>query len=265
MTVSSMPQTAIILAGGRGSRLRPHTVTQPKPMVRVGGSPILVHIIGHFCRFGVTRFVICVGYLGDNVRKYFQDHAASSRRASSSPDIVSFRLETTYGFPIDISIAETGIDSNTGGRLRHAQRLVDEGSCFVTYGDGFTDADLAGEFKFHEDHGRLATVLAVRPPARFGSLTFGPDGQVERFVEKDAQGEAFINGGYFIVDTTALALTDRNDASWEFDVLPTLQKQGDLYAFRHEGFWLAIDTERDLEAAEHLWNGGAAPWGQICL
>ncbi len=234
----------VILAGGRGTRLMEETRVVPKPMVTVGGQPILLHIMRYYGSFGFRRFVICLGYRGHVIREYFQ--GGRGRSASSG---------------WDVALVETGRDSLTGTRLRRVSGRLDAPHFCLTYGDGVADIDLAAELRFHLGHGRLGTVTAVHPPARFGRLDLSETGRVRSFREKEALPHDFINGGFFMFRREFLErLAGSRNESLEHGALSRLAEEGELFAFRHAGFWQCMDTVRDREALEQVCRKGKAPW-----
>ena len=250
----------VILAGGRGTRLAEETDVKPKPTVEIGGRPILWHIMKHYAHYGVGEFLIPVGYRGDLIRRYFLDYA--NIRSTVSVDLRSGQVERddeSVVEPWSVRLVETGDDTQTGGRLLCLRRWLRDETFFLTYGDGVSDVDLAQLLAFHRAHGRQATVTAVRPPARFGSLQLDGD-QVTAFTEKPERGEEWINGGFFILEPGVFELLRGADDSLELDVMTQLAQLGELRAFRHTGFWQCMDTLRDVRLLESLWHGEQAPW-----
>ncbi len=251
---------AVILAGGFGTRLAEETDVKPKPMVEVGGRPLLWHIMKHYAHYGTSEFVVPLGYRGDVIRRYFVDCA--TLRRTFSVDLRSGRVradDDAAGEPWQVQLVETGVETNTGGRLHMLERWLRAEPFFLTYGDGVSDVDLAALLAFHRAHGRLATVTAVRPPARFGGLELDGD-RVAAFSEKPEIGEGWINGGFFVLEPDVFDYLHGGDVSLEHDVLSRLAQQDQLRAFRHTGFWQCMDTLRDLRLLQGLWSSECPPW-----
>lgn len=250
---------AVILAGGLGTRIAEETIVRPKPMIEVGGRPILWHIMKIYASHGIRDFIICLGYRGYVIKEYFANFVLHS----SDVTIDSGRNEVTYhGSPVDqwrITLVDTGIDTATGGRLKRVERyLAGEDTFCMTYGDGVSDLDITALVAFHRRHGAQATVTAVVPPGRYGALDLDGD-RVARFVEKPS-GLGFINGGYFVLSRAVLDRISGDDVSWEAAPLEELAADGELRAFAHRGFWQPMDTLRDRNHLEELWAAGRAPW-----
>lgn len=251
----------VILAGGLGSRLGEETAVRPKPMVEIGGMPILWHIMKIYSAAGLNDFVICLGYKGYLIKEYFANyflHTADvtiDLRRGNGMEIHHARSE-----PWRISMVETGPTTMTGGRLAAVRDYLDpdEPFCF-TYGDGVADINVADLVDFHRSHGRKATITSVTPPGRFGALEFDQD-RVTSFTEKPAGDGAQINGGFFVADPSVLDLIDGPDTVWEAKPLEALAAQGELMGYRHEGFWHPMDTLRDKIHLDQLWQAGEAPW-----
>jgi glucose-1-phosphate cytidylyltransferase len=239
---------AVILCGGRGSRLSEETKTLPKPLVTIGGIPILIHIINSYLNHGITEFVLAVGYLGGHFNEYFSD------------DNTNLLQELFLGRKPSITIVDTGQDTLTGGRLLRTKEFITEGQFLLTYGDGLTNADIGESIRFHNTHGRIATITAVRPPARFGVLQIKDSGQVDYFQEKNQTDAGWINGGYFVLRSEIFNYLQGDSTVFEEDPLRTLTSEGELMAFKHEGFWQCMDTLRDREFLDELWNSGGAMW-----
>ncbi|MHA7815346.1 MAG: glucose-1-phosphate cytidylyltransferase [Pseudohaliea sp.] len=248
-----------ILAGGVGSRLGSETESKPKPMVDVGGRPLLWHIMGGYARHGFRDFSIALGYKGDIIKQYFADLARLHGHVSLS--LKRNRLER-HGEPVpdwDVDLVETGLRTQTGGRVRRLGSFLGEERFLLAWGDGVHDIDLPALLAFHEAHGRLASVVAVRPPARFGHLEFDGDRVVE-FSEKPQAAEGWINGGVFVLEPGVLDYIEGDRTAFERAPLEGLARDGELMAFRHRGFWQCVDTPRDLALLKRLWDAGAAPW-----
>jgi glucose-1-phosphate cytidylyltransferase len=254
-----MRMKVVILAGGVGSRLMEETELRPKPMVEIGGRPILWHIMKHYAEYAHREFVIALGYKGDVIKRYFAETVGLE--GSLSVFTRERRLEPHDQATNDwiVHLIETGTEVMTGGRLKRLAPLLRDGTFLLTYGDGLANVDLSALVAFHRKHGRLATVTAVRPPARFGALEIDGD-RVSQFSEKTQVGEGWINGGFFALEPAALDYIDGDDTAWEREPLERLAAQGELMAFRHDSFWHMIDTMRDKRLMESLWTSGAAPW-----
>lgn len=249
----------VILAGGRGSRLAEETDTTPKPMVQVGGKPVLWHIMKHYAHHGCREFHIALGYKGDVIKRFFLDYCTLN--GSMSIDLGRGAVEPHRRPREDwnVHLVETGLDTLTGGRLKAMESALRSGTFMVTYGDGVSNVNLGNLLGFHRSHGRLATVTAVRPPARFGAMTFAGD-LVEEYSEKPQIGEGWINGGFLVLEPGVLDYLDGPGASLEADAMERLAADGQLAAYRHEGFWQCVDTLRDLRRLQGMWDCGQAPW-----
>jgi glucose-1-phosphate cytidylyltransferase len=250
---------AVILAGGLGSRLMEETELRPKPMVEIGGRPLLWHILKHYSHFGLREFVIALGYRGDLIKRYFADTIGLD--GSLTVHTRARRLEPHDQAAEDwiVRLIETGSETITGGRLKRLAPLLSDGTFMMTYGDGVSDVDLRALLAFHRAHGRLATVTAVRPPARFGAIEL--DGErVARFSEKPQVGEGWINGGFFVLEPRVIDYIDGDLTHWEREPLERLAVEGQLMAFRHESFWQSMDTLRDKRYLESVWGAGKPPW-----
>lgn len=251
----------IILAGGLGTRLSEETVLKPKPMVEIGGHPILWHIMSTYAHFGYMEFAVALGYRGEVIKDYFLNFRA--RNSDMVVDLGSGKanLKDKGSHPAwKVHLVDTGAASHTGGRLRRMKSVIAEDPVFMaTYGDGVGNVDIQSLVTFHRAHGKLATVTAVRPPARFGGLAL--DGhRVTRFAEKPQAGEGWINGGFFVLDRQVLDYIDGDETPFETTPLERLAQEGQLMAFRHEGFWQPMDTLREKHLLEELWQTGRAPW-----
>jgi len=253
------PMKVVILAGGLGSRLAEETEVRPKPMVEIGDRPILWHIMKHYAASGFTEFVIALGYKGDEIKRFFVDDLALIGDLTVSTGTGTVERHSSDRDAWTVHLVDTGPDTGTGGRVaRLAPWLADE-PFMLTYGDGVSDVDLAALLAFHRAKGKLATVTAVRPPARFGGLAFGPDATVS-FTEKPQVGEGWINGGFMVVEPAVIGRITHESTSFEADVLEALSQERQLVGFAHEGFWQPMDTLRDVRYLRSLWATGSAPW-----
>ena len=250
---------AVILAGGLGTRLGEETQTMPKPMVSIGDSPILWHIMKLYSAYGVNEFVVCLGYKGYAIKEYFANYFL--HRADVTFDLTTNSLQIHSGRvePWKVTLIETGPDTMTGGRLKRVREHVGDETFCMTYGDGLADIDIGALLAFHRAQGRAATVTAVRPPGRFGVLDI--DGErVRGFREKPLGDGAWINGGFFVLEPRVLDLIAGDATSWELEPMEALARDGQLAAYRHEGFWQPMDTLRERNLLQSLWDGGRAPW-----
>ena len=251
---------AVILAGGYGTRITEESVLRPKPMVEIGGRPILWHIMKIYAAHGITDFIICLGYKGYVIKEYFANYVLHA--ADVTIDLAQNRLEYLSGAPEPwkVTLVETGEATETGGRLKRVARwLQDDDTFCMTYGDGVSDIDITASLAFHRQHGRLATMAAVTPPGRFGALTMEGD-SVTGFREKPRGDGGLINGGFFVLSCQVLDYVTDDKTIWERAPLEKLAAEGQLQAFRHDGFWQPMDTVRERMVLESLWSSGKAPW-----
>lgn len=249
----------VILAGGFGSRLSEETQVKPKPMVEIGGRPILWHIMKGFSHFGFDEFVVALGYKGDVIKRYFVDYHALSSDITVSIGDGSMTVHNTPPERWSVSLIDTGQATLTGSRIKRLRARLGAEAFLATYGDGVADLDVERLIAFHRGHGRAATVTAVRPPARFGGLEFAGD-RVASFTEKPQIGEGWINGGFFVFEPAIFDYLEDEGSSLEVDVLERLAAEGQLSAYRHEGFWQCMDNLRDVRLLEALWESGDPPW-----
>ena len=250
---------AVILAGGFGTRLSEETIDKPKPMVTVGGHPMLWHIMKILGANGVKEFVIALGYRGDYIKQYFLDFYAVNNDITVDLSDGSTTIHEGRRPDWKVHLIDTGLHTQTGGRLRRLRRWVEDGTFLFTYGDGVADVDLPELLRFHRGHGKLATVTTVRPPSRFGNLAFQGD-LVTNFYEKQDLGESWINGGYFILEPGAIDYIEGDDAIWERGPVEALARDGQLMGYRHPGFWSCMDTLKERNMLEEMWSSGRAPW-----
>lgn len=249
----------VILAGGRGTRLAEETSMRPKPMVEIGGKPMIWHIMSIYAAHGFNEFLVACGYKGEYIKEYFRN--AYIHSADFIIDLKDGAVSVMNGRPIDwkIGLFDTGLDTMTGGRIRRLRPWVGDETFMATYGDGLASVDIRALMDFHKSHGRLATVTAVRPPARFGGLVLEGNA-VGTFSEKPQTGEGWINGGFFVFEPRVFDYLADDETILEREPLERLADDGELMAFRHEGFWQPMDTLREKEMLESLWSSGHAPW-----
>jgi glucose-1-phosphate cytidylyltransferase len=251
---------AVILAGGFGTRISEETHLKPKPMIEIGGKPILWHIMKLYSAHGVNDFVICCGYRGYLIKEYFANYFLHMSDVTFDMTKNSMEVHEQNAEPWRVTLVDTGEDTMTGGRLKRvAGFLKSETEFCFTYGDGLADIDIAASLAFHIAHGKLATVTAVRPPGRYGALSM-VGGAVTGFTEKPLGDGGMINGGFFVLSPKVLDLIDGDDVPWESRPLESLVQQGELIAFEHTGFWQPMDTLREKNLLEELWESGTAPW-----
>jgi glucose-1-phosphate cytidylyltransferase len=249
----------VILAGGLGTRISEETHLKPKPMIEIGGKPVLWHIMKIYSAHGVNNFIICLGYKGYIVKEYFAHYFLHMSDVTFDLKENAMEVHRQHGEPWRVTLVDTGEQTMTGGRLKRIRAyLTEEPFCF-TYGDGLGNVDISKLIAFHKKQNTLATMTAVQPPGRFGSLDMQKD-KVVRFEEKPDGDGAWINGGYFILSPKVLDYIDGDGTSWEKEPLERLAQEGQLSAYRHRGFWQPMDTLRDKKMLEKLWNNGAAPW-----
>jgi glucose-1-phosphate cytidylyltransferase len=251
---------AVILAGGYGTRLAEETTSRPKPMVEIGGRPILWHIMKMYSAHDVNDFIVCCGYRGYMIKEYFANYSIhmSDITFDLKENTVHIRKERTE--PWRVTLIDTGENTLTGGRLKRVADYVDgEDEFCMTYGDGLSDVDISATIAYHREHGRMATVTAVKPPGRFGALELADD-KVTGFMEKPVGDQGMINGGFFVLDPRCLDLIDGDDTRWEDRPLVTLAAEDQLRAYEHHGFWQPMDTVRERNLLEGLWASGSVPW-----
>lgn len=250
---------AVILAGGLGTRIMEESEVRPKPMVEIGGRPILWHILKIFSAHDINDFIICLGYKGYVIKEYFANYCL--HRSDVTFDMTSNTMEVHQNAaePWRVTLVDTGQDTLTGGRLKRVASYLDEDTFCLTYGDGVSDVDISALVAHHRQNGRLSTLTAVQPPGRFGSVSIEKD-QVVEFREKPMGDGGWINGGFFVLQRQAMEYIEGDQTSWEGDVLFRLADDGQLSAYQHDGFWLPMDTLRDKRNLERLWETGKAPW-----
>jgi glucose-1-phosphate cytidylyltransferase len=253
------PVKVVILAGGQGTRLAEETELRPKPMVEIGGRPILWHIMKHYAACGFTEFVVALGYRGEDIKRFFLDYLALNGDLTVRVREEQVTRSTTEVDDWTVHLVDTGQETNTGGRVGRLRSWLGDEPFMLTYGDGVSNVDLQALLDTHKKSGMQATLTAVRPSSRFGGLSFEADGRV-RFIEKPQIGEGWVSGGFMVLEPSVLDHITGDRTSLEQDVLEELSEQGVLGAYRHEGFWQSMDTIRDVRYLRGLWASGDAPW-----
>jgi glucose-1-phosphate cytidylyltransferase len=251
---------AVILAGGMGTRISEESHLRPKPMIEIGGKPILWHIMKIYSHHGISDFVICLGYRGYMIKEYFANYFLHNADVTVDASKNEIHYHTAKSEPWRVTLVDTGEQTMTGGRLKRVSSYLtpDEPFCF-TYGDGLANIDIAGLVAFHKKHGKQATVTAVVPPGRYGALSIKGD-QVQSFIEKPAGDDTVINGGFFVLQPSVIDHIESDATPWEAAPLQNLAAEKELMAFRHNGFWQPMDTLRDRLQLEQMWSSGKAPW-----
>jgi glucose-1-phosphate cytidylyltransferase len=250
---------AVILAGGLGTRLSEETSIRPKPMVEIGGRPILWHVMKIYAVHGIMDFVVCLGYKGYLIKEYFANYFLHMSDVTFDMSRNKMEVHEGKAEPWKVTLVDTGDNTQTGGRLGRVRRYLDDSTFCMTYGDGVSDVNIKSLLDFHRQHGKRATVTAVQPPGRFGAMEI--DGNaVHHFLEKPKGGEGWINGGFFVLEPDVLDLISGDETYWEKSPMESLARQGHLQAYRHHGFWQPMDTMRDKTLLESLWVTGKAPW-----
>lgn len=250
----------VILAGGFGTRISEETHLKPKPMVEIGDKPILWHIMKLYTHFGFHDFVICLGYKGYAIKEYFYNYFLHNCDVTFDVRGRGMEIHQNHAEPWRVTLIDTGLNTMTGGRVKRIQPYVDDETFMLTYGDGVADVDLARLLAFHRQHGRLATVTAVQPSGRFGALRLEPDDRVSCFQEKPVGDGAWINGGFFVFEPGVFDYLGGDETILERDPLERISADGQLKAYRHSGFWQPMDTLRDRNHLEELWQSDQAPW-----
>jgi glucose-1-phosphate cytidylyltransferase len=249
----------VILAGGLGSRLSEETVIKPKPMIDIGGKPIIWHIMKLYSHFGFNEFIICLGYKGYIIKEYFVNYFLHQTDVTLDLSANSTQFHSSKAEPWKITLLDTGADTLTGGRLKRVKGFVGDATFMMTYGDGLGDVDISRLLEGHALSKKLATVTAVQPSGRFGALNI-LDNDVTSFIEKPQGDGAWVNGGFFVLEPEVLNYIEGDHSMWEREPLEAIAKAGQLNAFKHTGFWKPMDTLRDKKDLEELWGSGKAPW-----
>ncbi len=252
---------AVILAGGFGTRISEETHLKPKPMIEIGGKPILWHIMKVYSAHGINDFIVCCGYKGYIIKEYFANYFLHTSDVTFDMKNNRMEVHEQHAEPWRVTLVDTGDDSMTGGRLKRVANYVrdEEAFCF-TYGDGVADVDISELIKFHKNHGKLATLTAVQPAGRYGALDLCNENTVGGFIEKPQGGGGWVNGGFFVLSPRCLDLIEKDSTPWEAAPLNTLVEKEQLVAYQHHGFWQPMDTLRDKNHLEELWQTGQAPW-----
>ncbi len=248
-----------ILAGGYGTRLAEETEIRPKPMVEIGGMPILWHIMRHYDHYGFKEFIIALGYKGEYIKRYMLDYYALQSNLTVNLKTGEVAMDGGYAPEWTVHLIDTGIPTQTGGRIKRLAPYIGNETFMLTWGDGVSDVDLQDLLAFHRSHGKLATMTAVRPPARYGHLVFDGD-RVAKFTEKPQIGEGWINGAFFVLEPGVFDYIDGDSTVWEHEPLERLAADGQLMAYRHTSFWQCMDTLREKYILQRLWESGEAPW-----
>ena len=252
---------AVILAGGLGTRLSEETSLKPKPMVEIGGMPILWHIMKMYASYGIKDFIICCGYKGYYIKEYFYNYSLHSSNVEFNLSQNNFKLSNNNTENWSVKCIDTGQSTQTGGRLKRIEEYIPSGETFLfTYGDGVGNIDISETIKSHRKSGKIATVTAVNPPNRFGVLDISNDGSVNKFDEKPKKGNSWINGGFFVLETEVFKYIKDDFMPWEDEPLKTITNENQLNSYKHHGFWQPMDTVREKSILEEMFQNGEAPW-----
>ena len=249
----------VILAGGFGTRISEESHLKPKPMIEIGEKPILWHIMKHYSQYGYNEFIICLGYKQYVVKEFFADYFLHTSDVTFDLANNSMEVHNNYSEPWKVTLIDTGLHTMTGGRLKRIRKYLGDEPFFMTYGDGVADVDIPASLQFHKSHGRLATMTAIRPESRYGIIDLQGD-QVLSFREKSQQDVGWINGGFMVLDPKVLDYVAGDHVMFEREPMERLAADGELMCFRHDGFWQCMDTLRDKQKLDSLWDSGKAPW-----
>lgn len=250
----------VILAGGIGTRLSEETDTKPKPLVEIGGYPILWHILKIYSAYGFNEFVICLGYKGYLIKEYFSNYFIHTSDVTFDMKKNEMQVHHKHAEPWKITLVDTGLDTMTGGRVKRIADYIGDQTFMLTYGDGVADIDVNDLVKYHQNNGRLATLTAVQPPGRFGLANINENNEVMSFVEKPIGDGSWINGGFFVLEPQVFDYIEGDQTIWEREPLESLAAQNQLMAYKHNGFWRPMDSLRDKNLLENLWDSNQAPW-----
>lgn len=255
---------AVILAGGYGTRISEETMLKPKPMIEIGGRPILWHIMKLYSHYNIHEFIICLGYKGYVIKEYFANYFLHQSDVTFDLEKNTMEIHNNYSEPWKVTLVDTGINTQTGGRLKRIQPYIGNETFCFTYGDGVSNVDIGDLVRFHSTHRKAATLTAVAPPGRYGALDFSDNMTIQRFKEKPQGDNSWINGGYFVLEPEIFSLIEHDSTIWELEPLEQLTRNGQLVGYKHDGFWQAMDTLRDKNQLEELWNSGHPPWKVWC-
>jgi glucose-1-phosphate cytidylyltransferase len=250
----------VILAGGRGTRISEETNTIPKPMVEIGGKPILWHIMKIYSHYGINDFVVCLGYRGYLIKEYFSHYFLHMNDITIDMSSNDIKIHTTSSEAWKVTLVDTGLETMTGGRIKRVEKYVGKEPFMLTYGDGVGNVDLKALIEFHRKQGMMATITAVQPVGRFGSLDIGANDTIHSFMEKPKGDNRWINAGFFVLEPGAFDYISNDTTTWEREPLENIARNGQLNAYKHNGFWKPMDTLRDKIELETMWQAGKAPW-----
>ncbi len=250
----------VILAGGLGTRLSEETAVRPKPMVEIGGRPILWHILKSYSAYGLNEFIICCGYKGYIIKEFFANYFLHTSDVTFDMTQNTMQTHQSHSEPWKVTLVDTGDETMTGGRIKRVKSFIGRDTFCLTYGDGVSDVNIHQLIEFHQNHGGKATLTAVQPPGRFGALAMTENSLIEAFQEKPTGDGSFINGGFFVLEPEVIDLIKDDNTVWERQPLEKLARDSQLHAFKHDGFWHPMDTLRDKIKLDELWQSGQAPW-----
>ena len=250
----------VILAGGYGTRISEESDIKPKPMIEIGGKPILWHIMKHYSSFGFNEFVILLGYKSYVIKEYFANYYLHNSDVTINTKTQTLEIHDNYSEDWKITLLETGLDTMTGGRIKKAHKYIEDSTFFLTYGDGLSDVNIGELLKFHKSHGKKMTMTAIQPEGRFGALDIAGNNSVLNFLEKPKGDGSWINGGFFVCEPSILDYISGDTTILEREPLEKLAKEGNLYSYKHDGFWKCMDTLRDKNQLNELWNQNKAKW-----